>query len=553
MEKKGFTLVELLSVIVILSVIVLITTPIIFKVIGKTKRKAAESSVLGYVKAFENTIMTNQLSGLSVADGGYSIKDFDVLVSGQEPTKGKIIVKDSNVEKAFICYDGYSIKYEASKAYLSDDDYCNKDLTSSITLNIGTNTIKEDIGYDSFKSFKYDLSSYQSILCNNEVSVSYSDGLLGLNDVYTDTICTTYNKTSSALSNLDSSQNYLLILNDEEIDTALTLNQSKTLILDLNGHKIVSNSDSSNIINTRVSSNITIKNGTLEGTYVFDMSGVVNLYDVFINFAGAIWVRDNAILNIYDGTLLKSTNVKEDKTISLYSVKNTNIGGTVNMYGGKIESAKRSIVNEHGGTVNIYGGEIVSNEKNTISNLQKGTINISGGKIENKGLQNSLDVCNSNTGIVNITGGTFNSNGDITLYNKKGIMNVSGGTFTSINHGNIYNEEGIVNISGSPIFTTSKTILATFSGVINVNGGIYNTASNSTFARSNANSNYSGGVINICKAKTNSPKLSVGSFSNYIYYADNGIDWNGNSNPTITGDAKENIIMNNEKACQKVS
>ena len=42
MKKKGFTLVELLAVIVILAIIALISTPIILGVIEKTRIGAAE-------------------------------------------------------------------------------------------------------------------------------------------------------------------------------------------------------------------------------------------------------------------------------------------------------------------------------------------------------------------------------------------------------------------------------------------------------------------------------------------------------------------------------
>ena len=56
MKKKGFTLVELLAVIVILAIIALIATPIILGVIETSKKGASENSALGYLDAVEKQI-----------------------------------------------------------------------------------------------------------------------------------------------------------------------------------------------------------------------------------------------------------------------------------------------------------------------------------------------------------------------------------------------------------------------------------------------------------------------------------------------------------------
>jgi prepilin-type N-terminal cleavage/methylation domain-containing protein len=50
-NKKGFTLVELMAIIVILSIIVLITTPIIMNVISDSHKKTFETSVEGIYRA----------------------------------------------------------------------------------------------------------------------------------------------------------------------------------------------------------------------------------------------------------------------------------------------------------------------------------------------------------------------------------------------------------------------------------------------------------------------------------------------------------------------
>lgn len=61
-NRKGFTLVELLAVIVILAVIALIATPVVLSMIEASRKGAAESSMLSYVSSIENTILTKMMS-----------------------------------------------------------------------------------------------------------------------------------------------------------------------------------------------------------------------------------------------------------------------------------------------------------------------------------------------------------------------------------------------------------------------------------------------------------------------------------------------------------
>ncbi|MDD3392807.1 MAG: prepilin-type N-terminal cleavage/methylation domain-containing protein, partial [Bacilli bacterium] len=49
-SNKGFTLVELLAVIVILAIIALIATPLIMNIINEAKEGAAKDSAYAYIK-----------------------------------------------------------------------------------------------------------------------------------------------------------------------------------------------------------------------------------------------------------------------------------------------------------------------------------------------------------------------------------------------------------------------------------------------------------------------------------------------------------------------
>ena len=61
MRKNGFTLIELIAVIVILAIITLIAIPVITGIVDKSKKGAAEASALNYIDAVEKYVMLHDL------------------------------------------------------------------------------------------------------------------------------------------------------------------------------------------------------------------------------------------------------------------------------------------------------------------------------------------------------------------------------------------------------------------------------------------------------------------------------------------------------------
>ena len=111
-KNKGFTLVELLAVIVILALIALIATPIILNVINDVKKQAAKDSAYGYMDAVEKYIVSSELEDKSIQDRTYSVEELNsmgVSVKGSTPDNGNIEIKNSSVKSYDIGIDGYVV------------------------------------------------------------------------------------------------------------------------------------------------------------------------------------------------------------------------------------------------------------------------------------------------------------------------------------------------------------------------------------------------------------------------------------------------------------
>ena len=111
-KNKGFTLVELLAVIVILALIALIATPIILNVINDAKKQAAKDSAYGYMDAVEKYIVSSELEDKSIQDRTYSVEELNsmgVSVKGSTPDNGTIKIESKTVKSYDIGIDGYVV------------------------------------------------------------------------------------------------------------------------------------------------------------------------------------------------------------------------------------------------------------------------------------------------------------------------------------------------------------------------------------------------------------------------------------------------------------
>ena len=128
MNKKGFSLIELLAVIVILSAVVLIIAPIINGVITDSRESANKVAATNYIKAIDTTIGTETLNYISVNDGYYKISQdgniclekiqngkcsgekLKITTKGNKPIKGNVTIEKREVTRATIIYDEFTVE-----------------------------------------------------------------------------------------------------------------------------------------------------------------------------------------------------------------------------------------------------------------------------------------------------------------------------------------------------------------------------------------------------------------------------------------------------------
>lgn len=166
--KKGFTLMELLAVIVILAIISLIAIPIILNIIEASRKGAKETSALGYIDAVEKYIITSEVdsekypnkleSGKTYClienstykdkcpDTTIYLNDF-IEVKGDKPIDGYVTINGKkNVSTSNLVISDYETICNDNKCKVKDKVklyFCEYDIgeTWDFTNNVGNFTV----------------------------------------------------------------------------------------------------------------------------------------------------------------------------------------------------------------------------------------------------------------------------------------------------------------------------------------------------------------------------------------------------------------------------
>lgn len=178
-NKKGFTLVELLAVIVILAIIALIATPIVIKVIGTSEEGAAKVSASNYLKAVETSYAAYMMKnpGASYTTGKHTVSeletDLKVEVSGEVPKEGNVCIGNNGIiTKASLKISKYVVSYDGKDATITDLEE-----VENITCEESETAL--DAKYFEFGTPTTSSTTDYTTLGKNVFATLYSDGITG--------------------------------------------------------------------------------------------------------------------------------------------------------------------------------------------------------------------------------------------------------------------------------------------------------------------------------------------------------------------------------------
>ena len=134
---KGFTLVELLAIIVILAIIVVIIIPKISDSIETSRRGAATTSAYGYRDSVNQYYLLKMAEpGIFNLDGNYMVGNKGILVQGNDrheisftgtpPEGGYLYVEDGSVESGCLTIGKYKVKLQNGEVATTEKGSCDE-------------------------------------------------------------------------------------------------------------------------------------------------------------------------------------------------------------------------------------------------------------------------------------------------------------------------------------------------------------------------------------------------------------------------------------------
>lgn len=142
--KKGFTLIEILVVILLVGVIALIATPIILNTVEEAKKNSVKQSAIIYIRGLNSTILTKRqnsdfTSTSCVIRNSVLTCSNDALeyeTSGSIPKLGYINIVNGDVGNYSLCIDNYKVVTTGETTVVTKESDCTIDELDEISSSL---------------------------------------------------------------------------------------------------------------------------------------------------------------------------------------------------------------------------------------------------------------------------------------------------------------------------------------------------------------------------------------------------------------------------------
>lgn len=475
MKKNGFTLVELLAVIVVIGLIVTLAVTNVIPIFRKSKTKGfandaitlAEAAKLKYKDDKLNNIDDDLYEGSIPGKKCYSIEDYLLgeyasnlntriqgsvevcyglncdydtkiwMSDGSRYINGKIIDENTNVE-SLIQTDITALNYSSCGVNLNTEPvlvYLNTNggetiepltIRSGNAIGVLPTPIRSGYNFDAWYTDQELTNIVTEELVINDQTNLYAKWY-SPNDVAR-IGHTYYSSLSTAITDaLPNVTTEVVILKDFSFGTQITITNNKIIDFNLNNH-----------------------------TYTFTATGASSVFNVN---TGELHLSNGSVTSAASSGMIDvQTNGKLYITSGTYT-----------------KTSQKQVIYNNGGRVTISGDPILktqvsssTNERAVIHNLNNGSTYIQGGTIISDGVstenscKSSVAVCNeSGTVEIGVQGGTFSTTSPVLQANAYGVV-VTGSN-------NVYFYDGIVK-GYTNAFNTAPTSAYLESGKSIING-----------------------------------------------------------------------------------
>lgn len=465
MNKKGFTLVELLAVIAILAILVIIAMPNVLKMFNQAKQDSFETEVQSHIKAVSNEfISTGHLVYSNVVDGAAKLP-----MDGEEIDYYIEVDSKGNIKELNVTNGDYKIETSGT----SQNPVKIEDIGNTVQVEVAPSG--ENFAMDSTGS----ISTGKVVECtvtNNNDFVSNIDNCTLIKIPSTVSSLTLINNVNLSKgvklvfegNTTFDTGSYSFNLNGGTLTTNGTLTVNGTITIKegnsvINGSGMIKRGLSKILFNVQTAnSKLDIKGVTLDG-------GVESTADK----TPMIMIRNGAIVNVKDNAVIQnSVSAKTGSAAINIGLGTLNIDGAIIRNNTLTASKGGAIYMRDGATVNVKNAQVYGNSGNNGSFIGEEdanggcTVNIyDGANIYDNKVSSIIYL--RKTSVVNIYGGTFKNNVGIYAQNTgSATLNLMGGNFDNTNQGyfsgNNYNS--VINVSGKVNINPMNTKLVFANG-----------------------------------------------------------------------------------------